>query len=345
LTKILALPPASRDRNVYLFKNNTDSAGNSCGCHENYLVGRHGEFGRLADILIPFLVIRWRARGADAGQDQGRSSGPKLGETPMARRNSGLLAEIERDALDESKSVSSALRKCLALGGQAGSAELRQWASRELNGYPDDVPLPGYRKIRTPLVMDGFDGGGIFRGRQVSVIDLPQEARGVVGDELPLTFGAAKIEALARQAEESGKPVEMGPAAGAELALMMTSEVGRYRVERVYWAVGAGVLRGAVESIRTALAELVTEIRSAMPAEDATPTAEAVGQAVQVAVSGKRNRVTVAAAGAGGTATASSGGGASEERRFWTWPRVGMFIVGLATVAGAVAAILALHPF
>ena len=30
---------------IYLFKNNTDSAGNSYGCHENYLVGRHGEFG------------------------------------------------------------------------------------------------------------------------------------------------------------------------------------------------------------------------------------------------------------------------------------------------------------
>ena len=29
---------------IYLFKNNTDSAGNSYGCHENYLVGRHGEF-------------------------------------------------------------------------------------------------------------------------------------------------------------------------------------------------------------------------------------------------------------------------------------------------------------
>lgn len=27
---------------VYLFKNNTDSAGNSYGCHENYLVARHG---------------------------------------------------------------------------------------------------------------------------------------------------------------------------------------------------------------------------------------------------------------------------------------------------------------
>jgi proteasome accessory factor A len=49
---------------VYLFKNNTDSAGNSYGCHENYLVGRHGEFSRLADILIPFLVTRQIVCGA-----------------------------------------------------------------------------------------------------------------------------------------------------------------------------------------------------------------------------------------------------------------------------------------
>src|SRR5262249_19166952 len=43
---------------VFLFKNNTDSAGNSYGCHENYLVARQGEFARMADMLIPFFVTR-----------------------------------------------------------------------------------------------------------------------------------------------------------------------------------------------------------------------------------------------------------------------------------------------
>src|SRR5206468_2666654 len=43
---------------VYLFKNNTDSAGNSYGCHENYLVARQGEFARMADVLIPYFVTR-----------------------------------------------------------------------------------------------------------------------------------------------------------------------------------------------------------------------------------------------------------------------------------------------
>jgi proteasome accessory factor A len=49
---------------VYLFKNNTDSAGNSYGCHENYLVARQGEFSRMADVLIPFLVTRQVICGA-----------------------------------------------------------------------------------------------------------------------------------------------------------------------------------------------------------------------------------------------------------------------------------------
>src|ERR671917_40469 len=49
---------------IYLFKNNTDSAGNSYGCHEDYLVSRAGEFSRLADVLIPFLVTRQIVVGA-----------------------------------------------------------------------------------------------------------------------------------------------------------------------------------------------------------------------------------------------------------------------------------------
>ncbi|OLF18082.1 Pup--protein ligase [Actinophytocola xanthii] len=49
---------------IFLFKNNTDSAGNSYGCHENYLVTRAGEFSRIADVLLPFLVTRQLVCGA-----------------------------------------------------------------------------------------------------------------------------------------------------------------------------------------------------------------------------------------------------------------------------------------
>lgn len=49
---------------IFLFKNNTDSAGNSYGCHENYLVGRHGDFPIIVETLIPFLVTRQIFTGA-----------------------------------------------------------------------------------------------------------------------------------------------------------------------------------------------------------------------------------------------------------------------------------------
>jgi proteasome accessory factor A len=49
---------------IYLFKNNTDSAGNSYGCHENYLTSRRDDFAAYAEVLIPFLVSRQIYAGA-----------------------------------------------------------------------------------------------------------------------------------------------------------------------------------------------------------------------------------------------------------------------------------------
>ena len=49
---------------IYLFKNNTDSAGNSYGCHENYLTNRADDLSHYPAVLIPFLVSRQIYTGA-----------------------------------------------------------------------------------------------------------------------------------------------------------------------------------------------------------------------------------------------------------------------------------------
>ena len=49
---------------VYLFKNNTDSAGNSYGCHGNYCTSRRDDFSSYTEVLIPFLVSRQIYAGA-----------------------------------------------------------------------------------------------------------------------------------------------------------------------------------------------------------------------------------------------------------------------------------------
>lgn len=56
---------------VYLFKNNVDSAGNSYGCHENYLVGRDIVLREMGRELLPFLITRQLLCGAGLVTPQG----------------------------------------------------------------------------------------------------------------------------------------------------------------------------------------------------------------------------------------------------------------------------------
>ncbi len=49
---------------IYLFRNNTDSAGNSYGCHENYLTTREDDLSHYTKVLIPFLISRQIFSGA-----------------------------------------------------------------------------------------------------------------------------------------------------------------------------------------------------------------------------------------------------------------------------------------
>jgi proteasome accessory factor A len=59
---------------IYLYKNNADSAGNSYGSHENYLLNRRTEFRRLSEALIPFLITRQLYSGA------GKVVAPRAGD-------------------------------------------------------------------------------------------------------------------------------------------------------------------------------------------------------------------------------------------------------------------------
>lgn len=69
------LAAEQQPRAVYLFKNNVDSAGNSYGCHENYLISRHVVLKDLGVALLPFMITRQLICGAGKIQ-------PARGEEP-----------------------------------------------------------------------------------------------------------------------------------------------------------------------------------------------------------------------------------------------------------------------
>ena len=64
---------------LHLFKNNIDSAGNSYGCHENYMVPRSSRLDALSAALVPFLVTRQVTCGA------GHVSRPPIGSDEPTR--------------------------------------------------------------------------------------------------------------------------------------------------------------------------------------------------------------------------------------------------------------------
>ncbi|MCA9467289.1 MAG: proteasome accessory factor PafA2 family protein, partial [Nitrospira sp.] len=49
---------------IFIFKNNTDSLGNTYGCHENFLMRRDVDFWKVSEQLIPFFVTRQIFSGA-----------------------------------------------------------------------------------------------------------------------------------------------------------------------------------------------------------------------------------------------------------------------------------------
>lgn len=84
------------DARIHLLKNNVDAEGNSFGSHENYLVDRRGEFTRLPQHLLPFLVTRQIVTGAGGvvreADEQGRPTGP--GRFVFSRRSDHMWEAV-----------------------------------------------------------------------------------------------------------------------------------------------------------------------------------------------------------------------------------------------------------
>jgi AbiTii len=89
-----------------------------------------------------------------------------------------LLREIQDGAVDGSSDLETVLRKCRVLATRLKHEELKKWVTWELDGYPEDVPLPGYRNC--PGQCLGTFIGAFGRGIEncpIPVSDIPEKFR------------------------------------------------------------------------------------------------------------------------------------------------------------------------
>jgi proteasome accessory factor A len=112
---------------ISVFKANAAPAGSSYGCQENYLVARGGEFGRLADILIPFLVTRQLICGAGAVVQTPRGAVYCLSRR-VGHMGSGLPAAATRSrplisTRDEPHAAAAGLRRLRVMVSDSNMSE------------------------------------------------------------------------------------------------------------------------------------------------------------------------------------------------------------------------------
>ena len=80
-----------------------------------------------------------------------------------------VLEEIQAAAVDGKTDLGTILRKCKLLASRLGSQPLEDWLLWESNGYPDDVPVPDYRKW--PLQLKGYFAG--YFGARITNAPIP----------------------------------------------------------------------------------------------------------------------------------------------------------------------------
>jgi len=249
-----------------------------------------------------------------------------------------LLEQIERDVLT-SQPLADTLRKCVVLGGKAGSVELREWAIRELRGYDSKNEAPDYRTVGAPILVDAVTGNAIVKGQQIGVFFLPDFLREKTSEQYTLLEGIGKLEDMAARADTSENgAVNLSFPAASETAFLMDNQFGNpsQRITALYWSVSGVALHGVVDQVRTTLAELVAEMRAGTPSSLMLPTARVANQAVNVAVHGKNHRVTVQPGQAsGGSSVDFKIDDDEQDSPFWTTSRrVAAFVAGLASIAG-----------
>ena len=213
---------------IFLFKNNTDSAGNSYGCHENFLVARQGEFSRISDVLLPFLVTRQLIAGAGKVLQTPRGSTFCLsqraehiweGVSSATTRSRPIINTRDEPHADAEKyrrlhvivgdSNMSETTTMLKVGSAALVLEMIE-AGVAFRDFALDNPIRAIREISHDLT--GRRPVRLAGGREASALDIQREYHAKAVEHLvnrtpdPTMTRVVELWGRTLDAVESGKP-------------------------------------------------------------------------------------------------------------------------------------------
>lgn len=170
----------------------------------------------------------------------------------------GLLEDIQSDILNDDIPLATVLRKALVLASKLGSNRLRDWASYELNGYPNDAELPSYRVIQCE---SRCDLSGMFqsfiKNAPVPITLLPEWLQ-EWATEVKFPQSISALEDTVTRSEGGTLTLQWPP----EYFGLVKGLNPDFVVFHVWKVVSASAVASAIDSVRTNLLNFVLELEN-----------------------------------------------------------------------------------
>jgi hypothetical protein len=167
-----------------------------------------------------------------------------------------LLDEIIDLLADENGSLNAALLKTKVLMHMIGHAELAEWVSDELNGYPKDKPVPDYRIIGGHLAGNIQNAAMIQSNVNLPTYHLPKKLKTWL-ESHELREAMSVLQDMA-----SGKP-------GASLRMPLSPEIGAqidkgmdgYWVQKCWVEMQPLQIKNGISQVRSRLLDFALNLR------------------------------------------------------------------------------------
>ncbi len=185
--------------------------------------------------------------------------------------NKELLRAIQNEVVDGTSDLATVLRKLLVVASRLGNELVKNWAERELDGYPESSQLPDYR------ILHGLESLGIFMGAmgyqlrnvQISLSGLPEAVRQGYSDP-EVRQGIRSIAEMIRS-EQEGTVSWAWPVEACQV-FDLTGYREDLRLMQAWISVPVAALIGLLDTIRNKALNFALEMERQLAPESESET-------------------------------------------------------------------------
>ncbi len=179
-----------------------------------------------------------------------------------------LLQDIISAATREDCDVPSLLRRALVLATRLRNDDLKTWVGYELNGYPEEGVVPGYRCSQ--VVSYGFFADRLIGQAtlQVPVSVLPEQFRDMYRRIVLQNPINALVDLLARSKEEGSEITFPWPSAARQYA----QKVSPLQCISAWRSLNPSFVAGVVDTVKTRILSMSLDLEAADPTAGDVPS-------------------------------------------------------------------------